>query len=141
MEPELVTLTSTAATTLVRLMATDGWDQVKAAVVSMWRRAHPERAETVEADLAAARLEVLTSSEADDEQAELDLISEWRSRLQRLVIGDPELQQELRRLIEEFRPAAAEVEATRIGSVKMQAKATGHGRVYQAGGDQKIVER
>jgi hypothetical protein len=141
MEPDLMTLTSSAATTLVRLMTTDGWDRFKAAIMSMWRRAQPERAETVDADLAAARLELLTANEAHDEQAEVDLVGEWRSRLQRLVIGDPELQHELRTLVEEYRPAVAEVETTRIGSVKMEAKATGHGRVYQAGGDQKIVER
>lgn len=50
------------------------------------------------------------------------------------------MEQELRRLVEEFRPALAEVEAGRT-SVRMRANATGGGRVYQAGRDQKIVER
>ena len=122
-------------------MTTEGWDRAKAAIVALWRRVHPERAEAVDSELAAARCEVLAASDAQDEQAELDLVGEWRSRLGRLVAADPQLQQELRRFVEEFGPAVAEAGATRIGPVTMQAKATGHGRVYQAGRDQKVVER
>jgi hypothetical protein len=140
MESDLATLTSAAAVTLVRLMATDGWDRVKSAVVSLWRRVHPEGAAAVDAELSAACHEVLAARRAQDEQAELDLVGEWRSRLRQLVASDPQLQEDLHRLIEEFRPAVAEVEAARIGSVTMQAKATGHGQVYQAARDQKIVK-
>ena len=140
MEPDLTTLTSVAATTLVGLMTTDSWDRVKAAVVSLWRRVHPERAETVDAELSAACCEVLAAREAHDEQAELDLVSEWRCRLQRLVATDLQLQQELRAMVEEFRPIVVEAEAARISSIRMRAKAAGHGKVYQAGRDQKIVD-
>jgi len=141
MEPELATLTTAAATTLIRLMTTDGWDRARAAIISLWRRVHPERAEAVDAELAAARREILAASDPQDEQAELDLVGEWRSRLRRLVAADPQLQQELRRFVEEFHPAVAEAGVTRIGPVRMQARADGHGRVYQAGRDQSVVAR
>lgn len=140
MELDLTTLTSTAATTLVRLMATDAWDRVKAAVVSLWRNAHPDRADAVEGELTAACRAVQAARLAQDERAELDQVGEWRGRIYQLVASDLDLQRELRSLVEEFGPAVAEVEASQIGPVKMQAKATGHGRVYQAGRDQKIVE-
>jgi len=141
MEPDLGILTSTAATTLVQLMTTDAWDRFKASIVSLWRRVHPERADTVDAELAAARLEVLAAGAALAEQARLDLADEWRSRLRPLVAAEPQLADDLRRLVEEFRPVLAEAEASRPGAVRMKATASGHGRVYQAAGDQHIVER
>jgi hypothetical protein len=138
MEQDLTALTSAAAVTLVRLMAADSWDRAKGVVVSMWRRAHPLQADEIDAELAAARLEVLAAHDAQDEQAELDLVSEWRSRLRRLVAADPQVVQELRQLVEELRPILAEAEDTRVSSVRMQARASGQGRVYQAARDQKI---
>lgn len=89
MEPDLAALTSAAATTLVRLMATDGWDRVKAAVVSLCRRVHPDHAQAVDAELSAACLEVRAARKAKDDQAELDLMGEWRGRLRRLVAAAP----------------------------------------------------
>jgi hypothetical protein len=138
-DSDLTALASSAATTLVGLMVTDAWERFKTAVVSLWQRAHPDRAEAVGDELAAARLEVLAAREAQDEQAELDLVTEWRGRLRRLVAGDPQLAEELRRLVAEFSPDPAQPGITQ--SVSMQATASGHGRVYQAGRDQKIVER
>jgi hypothetical protein len=55
MEPGLTTLTAVAATTLVQLMATDSWDRFKVAIVSLWRRVDPDRAETIDAELATAQ--------------------------------------------------------------------------------------
>jgi hypothetical protein len=141
MEPDLRTLTAVAATTVVELMATDGWDRAKAAVVSLWRRVHPEQAAEIGAELSAVRGEVLAARDTEDKQPELDLVSEWRNRLLRLVAADPSPERELRLLMAELRPVAAETEANRINLVIMRAKATDHGRVYQAGHDQKIVER
>jgi len=122
MEPDLRTLTSAAAPTQVQVVAPDGCDRVAAAVVSPWRRKHPKRAETVGATL----LEVLAAREVQDDQAEIDLVDEWRSRL--------------RRLVGELRDVAP-VGATRISSVRLRAEPTGHGRVYQADGNQKFVEQ
>jgi predicted secreted protein len=121
-------------------MATDGWDQVKTAFVALWRRVHPERAEMVAAELTEARLEVLSARQARDGQAESELVGEWRSRLQRLVAADQQLEQELRRLVEEFRPSLAEAQAIGTSSVRMRAKASGRSRVNQAGRDQTVVE-
>jgi len=138
-EPELTALTTVAAATLVQLMATDSWDRFKVAIVSLWRRVHPDRAEMVDGELAQARLEVLAAVEAGDDQAELDVMAEWHSRLRRLVATRPELAADLQRLLDEFRPVLGEGSET--DSVRMRAQASGHGRVYQAGRDQKIVER
>ncbi len=140
MEPDAGALTSAAAVTLVTLMTTDGWERVKAAFVSLWRRVHPGRAAAVEAELTAARLEALAAREAGDGQAELDLVAEWRSRLRRLTAADEQVQQDLRELVETFRPLLA-AEAPQAQRISMRAKAAGHSRVNQAGRDQTIVER
>lgn len=139
MELDPTALTTVAAATLVQLMATDSWDRFKVAIVSLWRRVHPDRAEMIDGELAQARLEVLAAVEARDDQAKLDVMAEWHSRLRRLVAAGPELAADLQRLLDEFRPVLGEGSETY--SVRMRAQASGHGRVYQAGRDQKIVER
>ncbi|MGH3688008.1 MAG: hypothetical protein ACRDSM_23780, partial [Pseudonocardiaceae bacterium] len=61
MDPELTALTAMAATTVVQLLATTAWEQAKNAVGELWRRVHPDRAETVQAELEETRLELLTA--------------------------------------------------------------------------------
>jgi len=137
MDPEVVALSSAAATTLVTLMTTDAWDRVKRAFARLWRRCHPEQAGPVEADLDTARLDVIAARQAGDEQAELEVLGEWRSRLRRLIANDERLQDELRGLVEEFRPLT--VEADQAAPVIMRATASGSGRVNQAGRDQTVI--
>jgi hypothetical protein len=84
-DPELSTLTSTAATTVVQLMATVAWEQARTAVGGLWRRVHPERAETVQAELDGSRAEMLVAHEVGDEQVVQALVDEWHGRLRRLV--------------------------------------------------------
>jgi hypothetical protein len=141
MEQDLTALAAAAAQALVQMMTADGWRQVKAAIVSLWRHAHPLEADKVGAELDAAQLEVLAARAARNGQAELDLVDEWCGRLRRLVAADPRLIAELRELVERFPPLQGEADSARVTSVKMQAKATGRGKVYQAGRDQKITER
>jgi hypothetical protein len=121
-------------------MATDAWDRFKSGFVSLWQRVNPERAVLVEADLAEARLALLASRAAGDDNAEADITAEWRSRLFRLMSADPAVAAEVTRLVEEVRHALPALGGS-VTSVTMTAKAGGHARIYQAGGDQKIVER
>jgi hypothetical protein len=136
MDPGLAALLSAAATTLVTSMTTDSWEQVKAAFVRLWRR-RPEQAGAVSADLADARADVIAARAAGDGQAGADLVAEWQSRLRRLVTGDEELQDELKRFAGEFGhllggPGGA-------GRVVMRAEVHGPGRVNQAGRDQTVI--
>lgn len=137
MDAELTALSSTAAATLVALMTTDAWGRAKAALVGLWRRRHPEQATAVEADLAAAQLEVAAARQVGDSSVEAELTSEWQSRLRRLVAGDEQLQAELALLVENLRPAVPD--SGQAGSVAMRASACGRSRINQAGRDQTII--
>lgn len=137
MEPEIAALASTAGTTVVTLMATDAWERTRDAVAGLWRRVHPERADTVTAELDATR-EDLTSQEAeDDEEVVRELQAEWRGRVRRLLTARPEVAGELRRLLDELDPDAA----PDAPAVRQQATASGQARIYQAGRDQHFGER
>jgi hypothetical protein len=94
-EPETVALASTAATTLVTLLATDAWGQVKEKVGALWGRFRPDEAEAVEAELTAAREEVTTA----DEVALRVLRLHWESRLLRLAAADADAHAELKELV------------------------------------------
>ena len=94
-------MASTAATTIVGLLASDGWEQAKKAVGSLWRRVHPERAEMVGAEMVGAELletreQVLAARQEGDEHAEQELVGEWHSRLRRLLVADPQLADDLK---------------------------------------------
>lgn len=140
MDPELTALTSTAATTVVQLLATAAWEQATCAVGGLWRRVHPERAQTVQAELEDSRVEVLDARETRNEQVEQALVGEWQGRLRRLVAADPQLVDELRRVVAELRSALADAGAPPQGTtITMQATTFGAGRVNQAGRDLHVV--
>lgn len=140
MDVELAALTATAATTLVQRLTTDGWERAKSAVGALWRRAYPERSDTVEVELAETRFGALQARQEGDEQTEQDLVSEWRSRLRRLITSDPSLVDELRRLVEQWEVPSPSPGETRIGRMDMRAHASGHSRVTLAGRDAYITE-
>ena len=142
MTPELVALAVAAGTQVVGLLATDAWEATKAAVGSVWRRVHPERAELVEAELVEARAEVMAARSAGDVQSEQALAGEWQGRLRRLFAADPEAATELLRVLDELSGQLPEAERVQIGSITMNATASSHGRTYQVGqGSQHITER
>jgi hypothetical protein len=139
-DQELATLAATAASAVVKSLATAAADRVKSAVAGLWRRVHPERAETVHAELEETRTAVVAAKQAEDSQAEQDLVGEWRGRLGRLLTAEPELAADVRRILAEVLQPALQA-AGQETSITNQATASGHGRVYQAGRDQHITER
>lgn len=139
-DAELTTLTATAATALVQQLTTDGWERVKSAVGTLWQRVHPERRDAVEAELIETRSGLLDSRETGNAQAEQDLISEWRSRLRRLMAADPTVASDLRHLVEQWTCLPCDTGETTIGRVDMRVRASGHSRVTMAGRDAYITE-
>jgi hypothetical protein len=140
-ERDIGALAASAATTLVQMMTSDAWGQAKASVVSLWLRLRPAQADVVGADLDAARLGLLAAGEARGNRPGPSLVNEWAARLRDLAAAEPEAAAVLLDLAEALRRCVAGAETTPVVSIEMRAKASGQGRVFQAGRDQKITER
>ncbi|MET7684678.1 hypothetical protein [Streptomyces sp. NPDC005423] len=139
MEAELTALAKLAASTLVSTMATSGWEGARRAMGELWRRVHPERADTVVAELDEAHAEMVVARRNGDERAEGDLVGEWQARLRRFLVANPQLMPELQRLIDELRPTVRG-EEPHADTVTLTANASGRSRITMSGRDIKIVK-
>ncbi|WP_308310950.1 hypothetical protein [Streptomyces sp. GbtcB6] len=136
MDAELTALASTAGSAVVTALTTELWERAQTAVGTLWRRAYPERADTVEAELTETR--TLLLADREDTEAEISA-DEWRGRFRRLLATRPDLADELRRVLaEDLAPAAPQQPQT---TTVFNATAGGNGRVYQSAGNQTINER
>ncbi|MFF7012333.1 hypothetical protein ACFY9Y_22665 [Streptomyces fimicarius] len=132
MNAELVALAQSAGTTLVGLMATDAWERTRDGVVAFWQRARPERADAVAAELSNTREDLSADTDTEGE-----LAAEWQGRIRRLLTDQPQVAEELQRLLDELSPSTSPAASA---SVTQHASATGQSRVYQAGRDLHITE-
>ncbi|MEU7565572.1 hypothetical protein AB0A99_06045 [Streptomyces fradiae] len=136
MDAEVALLAQSAGTTLIALMATDAWHQVREGITQLWRRAQPERAESVAAELEAVHEDVLAATDADDQETLDELRHQWQVMVRRLLVARPAAVEELRALLDRLDP-----EGSAARQITQHATASGQGRVYQAGRDQHITER
>lgn len=126
MDPEMVALAATAATTLVAAMTKDSWDYTKRAAASLWLWSrHPAAVETVEAELEESRQALVAVP--DDAEIRQDLRTEWKMRLCRLMADNPAVLDALRELLTDPEPAAR----VSFGA----ATHSGSGHINQAAGD------
>jgi hypothetical protein len=129
-----------AGTALVGAMATDTWQQTRAAVQAWWHKVHPGHADEVGAELVATRSQVLAARGRGDQDTEQALAGTWQLRLQQVLDEDPTLGPTLRQLLEEhLTPSLPVAEQTQIRHVIINARAGGHARQNIAGGDQQIT--
>lgn len=121
-------------------MATDVWERTRDGFVAMWRRTQPERAEMVARELEETRTLVLAAQEGGDQATSPELQGEWQGRLRRLLVAHPSVADDLRALLEELDAGTRAGDQNSVQSMRMNARATGNGHVYQAGRDQHIKE-
>jgi hypothetical protein len=120
-------------------MATDAWQQVRDALISLWHRAHPHRVDNVSSELEELREEVLAARRNDDEQTENALEGMWQVRLQQLVRANPAMGPELKQLLDQvLMPPLGPAEQTRIGNI-VTGIASGSSKLNQAGRDQVTI--
>lgn len=123
-----------AGTAVVKLMATDVWSGAKSVVVGWWRRHHPEQADQVGADLDQLHDDVV-DAEIDDETREA-YAGSWRIRLRQLIATNPELAEELRRLLTEQLNPMLEAAGQTTTTISQTATVTGdNNATTQAGRD------
>jgi len=133
-----------AATAVVSAMATDGWQQVCSAVGRLWRQVHPERAATVEGELADVRTEILAARATGAYENVEDFATDWARRIQRLLAAGKsvgvDLEVELQHLLDhELIPLLSPAGQENITKITMKARASGQARIFQAGRDQHIT--
>jgi hypothetical protein len=133
MEPELPALAATAATTLVGLLTTDAWEKLKDGLGGLWRQAHPERAEAIEADITESRRELLTPSEFADDQLTSRLVNEWESRFYRFLLLNPNLAAPLRQLLNEAGLPGDLKTGTHLEHYDIRVKTSGHSHAHVVG--------
>lgn len=123
MEAELAALAASGATTVVGLMATDGWNAVRSKVTALLRRGcrAQDDVDRVEDELERERVEVTAARDGGDPTAVADLEAVWRTRLRRLLHEDPAAAAALRDLIAEHSPAPGTVRNTITGGEFHQA--------------------
>ncbi|MBD3140731.1 hypothetical protein [Microbispora bryophytorum] len=97
MEAELMALASSGAATLVGLMVSDAWTEVKDGIARMLARGRAT--EQVAHDLDVSRAELLQVGGSRDGQLLAAVEGEWRARLQELLQAEPALAEDLRRLL------------------------------------------
>ncbi|MFJ4790682.1 hypothetical protein [Streptomyces sp. NPDC088794] len=136
MDAEVASLAQSAGTTLVTLMATDAWHRVRDGITQLWRRAQPERAETVAAELEAGREDAVAAVAAGDQETLDELRLQWQGLVRRLLVARPAAVEELRALLDQLDP-----DGTAARQISQHATASGQARVYQAGRDQHIADR
>lgn len=128
-----------AGTALVSAMATDSWQQVRTAFAAWWSQVRPDQEEAVAEALTESQSQLMAARRAQDVDTERILANSWQLRLQQLLRDDPTFADELRGLLDEvIKPALTAQEQASVASL-MNATASGHGRVYQAGRDQHIA--
>ncbi|MEU4110335.1 hypothetical protein [Streptomyces sp. NPDC027717] len=138
MEAELLALASNAGTAVVTALTTDLWERAQSSVGTLWRRAYPERAATVEAELDETR--TLLLADPGDGLAE-GSAEEWTLRFRRLLAVRPDLAEDLRRALAEDLTPASQAPQQQAGTTVFHASPSGNARVYQSSGSQTINER
>jgi hypothetical protein len=129
MDTELAALATSSATTIVTLLTTDAWDQVKQKMTVLWRRFKPDQAASIGIELARSRLEIQNADAARARAITLD----WESRLLRLLATDAAVAAELRDAVAELRQLSAGQQVQ--GAVSQHAKDIRNSTVIQIAGD------
>ncbi|MEV6328098.1 hypothetical protein [Streptomyces sp. NPDC051909] len=136
MEAELVALATAGATALVQQMVGDGWERARTRVAAFFaaRSGGDERA--VGAELEAARDELVRAERGGDQEAadeaRTEARVEWRARMRRSLLADPEAAAELRRILAELTGPEAAVPQN-VTTVNNTLTGGSHGIVLQVG--------
>ncbi|MFE7036085.1 hypothetical protein ACFU9Y_37870 [Streptomyces sp. NPDC057621] len=133
-------ITLAAGSALVAAMATDGWQHARDAVVAWWRSRHPNQTDSLHLDLERLRTQVLAARQEGNQPGADTLAAAWGVRFQQLLDDTPDLDAELRELIDRtLSPMTSTTDQDDAPAVAMKADARDHARIYMAARDQHIT--
>jgi hypothetical protein len=121
---DISSLVALAGNTLVAAAVTDAWDTARHGFGRLFGRGKPDPA--TERRLEATRGQLVAAAPADLEQVQADLASQWALRLSDLLEEDPNVEAELRALVEE------------IGAMLPAGAVSAAGYSVAAGGDVNV---
>jgi hypothetical protein len=121
---------------LVAAMATDTWQQARAAVVALWRRFRSAQESSVEWELDGLHKRILDARRTGQESTEAALTGIWQGRLQELVLDNPAMTSYLQHILDQtLIPMLEPAERARVGQI-----ATTVGP-HSAGSDYRVIPR
>lgn len=126
MDPMLIGLATSAATSIVHLLTKDGWAKLKNIFAE---HLDENDAEPFLRELETSREDLLRARRESDDDAQLELESEWKGRLRRRLLDDESAS--LRAALEEIVSLSDGLASS--DSYTLHAKASGHGQIYQQG--------
>jgi hypothetical protein len=140
MSEELATIGMTSATALITAMTSDGWNTVRAWVGRWLGRGRAEEETVHLVRLDRDREHLLATQEAEVRAESERLAAVWAVRLQDVVEIDKNAARELLDWANRWRAENPDV-VSRATAVRQNAKARGHARITQVGGNQTFVPR
>jgi hypothetical protein len=132
MDAAALALVTTSANSLVSLMTSEVWEQVKTGVAALFRRGRRTDGVSIEDELDESAHELRASLENGDQETQEELCQQWRGKLRRLIREEPELVAELQSLLNEWSSLGAD-KGNAAPAIYQTAIARDSGRVYQQG--------
>ena len=98
----VVALAAMAATALVQVMVTDGWEGVRHKVARLFGRGQPDV--TIERRLDATRDQLTAATPGDLATVRAALAAQWETRFADLLADHPDTEAELAALVKDIKP-------------------------------------
>ncbi|GAA4603433.1 hypothetical protein BJY16_004613 [Actinoplanes octamycinicus] len=137
MAAEFEMLATSAATTIVGLMATDAWRQARSLLAGVWRRNLPDQAGRLEQDLDGADRIVAVARQGGADAVEDAVRTDWRRRITDFLAENPDARDDLREALRQM-PEPPRQESNR--TTFMYSRVQDFGRNYQTAGNMEIHE-
>jgi hypothetical protein len=127
-------ITLVAATAVVRVLASDRWQQARSALVRLWRNENQEQQSAVSREIVATRKQALAAREANDDAAEERLAAQWHRQFSGLIDRSPEASAELEAALEQdIRPLLTDPDQDQVFVTQQQIRAGRDAYVTGAG--------
>lgn len=110
MDPDLTALATAGATALVQQMTTDAWARLRDRFARVLSREGGGEADAVAGELDQARDEVIAARGDEDEMSLAR--GEWRQRMRRALVANPEVAGELQEILDDLARSEGRQSAT-----------------------------
>jgi hypothetical protein len=121
----VVALAAMAASALVQAMVTDGWEGVRHKIALLFGRGQPDA--SVERRMDASRDQLTAAPQAELQNVQASLATQWETRFADLLADHPEVAGELAALVKEIAPSVTATEHSVAVGGNVTATAQGGG--------------